>query len=145
MVKILKHIIKTFKKIIHLIPINFRRYILISGTIGALEVLSVYFLTSIIGIFYLNSIAIITFVVTIANFTLNRKFNFKKQIKRNFTHQALLYFIVSIVGWIFVLLSTTFLVEFLHIVYILAFVSSNLVAFFIRFYLNKEITYKERK
>lgn len=75
----------------------FIKYVFLAGIATAVDFGVLFFLTNIIGIWYLLSATLSYFCGMLTNFTLNKIFNFKNKSKFIF-RQFLLFIIVALIG-----------------------------------------------
>ena len=115
----------------------------ISGAIfAAINILILYILTDLLGIYYILSSIIAFFLGSTGNFLLNKKWTFKERIRHHDTFKkytkAMSVNIAAVIITIALLYALT---EFLNIYYLISQTIAMIVAFFANFIGNKKIVF----
>ena len=122
---------------------NFYNYFFIAAFASLIDLGLLYFLTDVVGIFYLIS-ATFSFVgAQVVNYLVNKKLNFNNP-SRKIVKQLIFFIFVNTIGLGISLVILAFLVEVFGIWYILAKIISMLVAFNSNYYFHKKYTFSER-
>jgi dolichol-phosphate mannosyltransferase len=121
---------------------KFARFSLVGifGTILNLAVL--YFFTEIIGAHYIISGTIAFFIATVHNYIFNKIWTFEEELHRNFKIKYLKFIVTSIFSLMINLLVLYFLVDYLHIYYILSQLIAILAGSVSNYLLNQRWTFK---
>jgi len=122
---------------------QFFTYIIIGGFAAFIDFALLFFLTSIMGVYYILSTTIAYPVGALTHFFLNKYLNFKIH-DRNLIHQLLIYVIINIFGLGLTLGIMYIFVEFFNLWYLLAKVIAILIVVFYSFNMHKSFTFKEK-
>ena len=119
-------------------------YIIFAGIAAIVDLGLLFFLTSILGLWYFFSAATSYLSGMIINFTLNKYLNFKNTNKRKIT-QFGLFSIIACIGLILNQFILFILVEYFGFWYITAKIFSMIVVLFWNFFGHKKITFEVLK
>jgi len=121
------------------------KYTLISFIGGALNLAILYSLTEFFGIYYIIS-AVIGFIVAgTNNFTLNKVWTFKENLKDKYFKEYFHFFSVSIFSYILSILILYLLTEFVGIFYVFSQAIALIAGGSLNFVFNKIYTFRARK
>ena len=123
---------------------TFLKFFLVGGFCGLLDLLFLYFLTDIVGLWYLYSGILSFIVVSVISFLLNKNLTFGDKNK-NYKSQYLFYAFVTFIGLI---INNSFLfvfTEFLGLWYIFSRVCSSLIALGWNYTVSKKIIFNKIK
>jgi len=106
-----------------------------------INLLLLYLLTSVVGIYYLIS-AIIAFVVANLNsFVLNKTWTFRENLKKNFFKKYVKFFVVSLNSLIIDLAALYLFTEVFHLYYMFSQAIAIALSFGLNFFFNKKFTF----
>jgi len=121
------------------------KYTLISFIGGALNLAILYSLTEFLGIYYVIS-AVIGFIAAgINNFTLNKVWTFKENLKDKYFKEYFYFLSISIFSYALGILILYLLTEFAGIFYIFSQAIAMIVGGGLNFVFNKIYTFRARK
>ena len=117
------------------------KYSLTSGIATLLDVLFIWFLTSILGIYYLASTTFSFILISLGNYLVSKKWIFY-DTDRNSTKGYSLFLIIGVGGLIWTLILMFSFVEILNIHYLLARIAAAFLVLLWNYFLNKKFTFK---
>lgn len=121
------------------------KYTLVSFIGGALNLVILYSLTEFLGIYYIIS-AVIGFIVAgTNNFTLNKVWTFKENLKDKYFKEYFYFFGVSAFSYVLSILILYLLTEFAGIFYIFSQAIALISGGSLNFVINKIYTFRARK
>ncbi len=120
------------------------RYLLSGGTAGVTDLIALYLLNGILGIYYLLS-AILAFIMAFfVSFTLHKFWTFKSHEES--THkQVILYFSASLFGLSLNTLLMYIFVDYFHIEVILSQIIVGLLVACFSFFISRNLVFKYKK
>lgn len=121
------------------------KYTLVSFMGGALNLAILYSLTEFLGVYYILSAAIGFIVAGINNFTLNKVWTFKENLKDKYFKEYFYFLSVSIFSYALSILLLYLLTEFAGIFYIFSQAIALIVGGSLNFVINKIYTFKAEK
>ena len=117
--------------------IQFFRYIFVGATAFAVQISSLYFLTSILGTYYLISAPIAFILGLIANYTLSIYWVFNKRRLNNMWSEFLIFSIIGVVGLGLNEILIYFFTDFLGLFYLFSQVFAAALILFWNFFARK--------
>ncbi len=115
-------------------------YLFGGGTAAFADFISLFFLTSYIGIWYWYSAAISFIIGSIINYSINKKLTFKNKYKKIHV-QYLLFVVIAFTSLIWNQIIMYVGVEYVHLHYLVAKIISLGLVFIWSFTMHKKITY----
>jgi len=117
----------------------------IVGAIGTLiNLLILFSLTELVGLYYIISEILAYTIVLVNNFIMNKMFTFQEEFRENFLKKFSQYSVISIAALILNLIILFWLVEYLFIWYIFAEIIAMICSFLLNFIGNRFWTFKEK-
>jgi putative flippase GtrA len=120
----------------------------VGAAMGILNIGIIYTLTSILGIYYIYSAIFSYQVLLVLSFSSNDKLTFRSITNHNLEkklHRFGSYYLVSLAGMIFYITIMFLLTEYLSIFYLISSIIATLLVFLWNYFVNKNVTWSEKK
>ena len=128
--------------------INMLQFGIVGGLMILLNVVILYLLTSLLGIYYIFSAILSYLLLTGLSFFLNEKWTFRSithHTHKNLWHRFGSYYLVSFSGMTLNILILFVLTEYGNVFYLYSSIIASFFVFLWNFSLNKNITWGERQ
>ena len=133
------HIIKEIIKMFH--------FGFVGGLMVILNIGIIYFLTNILGIYYLISAILSYQLLLLLSFSLNEKLTFKSitihTLEKKW-HRFGSYYLVSLSGMVIYLIILFLLTEYGNVFYLTSSIIASFLVFLWNYFINKKVTWSEK-
>lgn len=120
----------------------------VGATMGILNIVIIYILTSIIGLYYIYSAVLSYQVLLVLSFTSNDRLTFrsvKNHTLESWWHRFGSYYLISLAGMLFYITIMYILTEYVHIFYLISSIMSTLLVFLWNYFVNKTVTWSQKR
>jgi dolichol-phosphate mannosyltransferase len=123
------------------------QYAIVGGSMLILNVVILYVLTNLLGIYYIISAILSCLLLTGLSFSLNEKWTFNSityHAHEKLWHRFASYYLVSLSGMSLNIIILFLLTDFGKVFYLYSSIIASLLVFFWNFSVNKNITWREK-
>ena len=134
-------ILQLDRLIISMYKNKFIRYVIIGSFATSVNLVLMFILTSILGLYYMLSLFISYPIGTFTHFFMNKYLNFKNRTSRP-AKQLIVYWSINLSGLVITATIMYILVEFVGIWYLIANVIASCIVVIYSFHMHKRITFR---